>query len=300
MLSLSLYHWTDKLSSRKLCNRAFHLPNAENSPITEKKHLYGEKKKKRKDFWGKTTCEMDRVKVKTTQRKNPLIIQAATTPSIRMIASCWAWLRGDRIFSETQQNMGKGGAGRVFWCEANKGTTISSIKRRPKQTASAWGVGEWKEITVSMPCCVFTPPPFWAAGAASLAPAFLFSSVLPTSVLTFTEGCGPGYWVPHQWRRRRADFPCVPPWHASLVTSCLCWCQLAASAGRPHRSVKLSLCHRHPLPNMHWGWVSPPHVPLPPASLRACARSTQRMLLQEIVSKRSTIATFWSVNAQQM
>lgn len=28
--------------------------------------------------------------------------------------------------------------------------------------------------------------------------AFLFSSVLPTSALTFEEECGPGYWVPHQ------------------------------------------------------------------------------------------------------
>lgn len=50
--------------------------------------------------------EMDQVKVKSTQQKNKLIIQAATTPSIRMIASCEV--------TGTQENTGKGGAGRVF------------------------------------------------------------------------------------------------------------------------------------------------------------------------------------------
>lgn len=44
MLSLLVYHRTDEISSRKLCNRAFHLSDAENSPITEKEFSGGGKK----------------------------------------------------------------------------------------------------------------------------------------------------------------------------------------------------------------------------------------------------------------
>lgn len=111
-----------------------------------------------------------------------------------------------------------------------------------------------------MPCYVFTPPLFWVASAALLATTLLFSSAMPTSALTFKKESG--YWVPHQWRHSRVDCPCMAAWRALLVTSRLCWCQCAVSAGWPCRSFKFFSVITPPLPNMHWGWISPLSVPL--------------------------------------
>lgn len=113
-----------------------------------------------------------------------------------------------------------------------------------------------------MPCYVFTPPFFWVAGMVSLAITLLFSSAMPTSGLTFKKESGPGYWAPHQWRHGYVDCPSIAVWHALLVTSCLCWCQSAMSAGRPCRSSKSFSVITPLLPNMHWGWFSPLNVPL--------------------------------------
>lgn len=139
---------------------------------------------------------------------------------------------------------------------------LSVLLTVPTQTASLGGGSKWKKITVLMPCYVFTPPLFWVAGVVLLATSVLFSSALPTSVLTFKKESGPGYWVPHQWHHSHVDCPCIIVWHALLVTSCLCWCQLAVSAGWPCRSFRFFSVIKPLLPNMHWGWLSPLSVPL--------------------------------------
>lgn len=113
-----------------------------------------------------------------------------------------------------------------------------------------------------MPCYVFTPPLLWVADTALFAATLLFSSAMPTSALTFKKESGPGYWVPHQWRHGHVDCPCAAVWQASLVTSRLCWCQLAVSPGWPCRSSKSFSVITPLLPNMHWGSVSPQSMPL--------------------------------------
>lgn len=135
-----------------------------------------------------------------------------------------------------------------------------------------------------MPCYVFTPPLSWAAGVVLLAAALLFSSALPTSVLTFKKECGPGYWVPHQWRRSHVDCPYIIVWHALLVTSRLCWCQLAVSAGWPCRSFEFFSVITPLLPNMHWGWVSPLSVPLHSLPSKLAHKHTHHILLRLRVS----------------
>lgn len=295
MLSLSLYHWTDKLSSRKLFNRAFHLPNVENSPITEKEHSYGGEKKKKKRFLRENHLWNGSGQGENHTAKEPADHPGSNSSfnkdDCKLLSVAERW----QGFLRDAAEHGKRGRGAcvLIWGEQRDGYLCQKKQLRREESAS--------ESRLESRCHVV-----FSHVLGSLALAFLFSSALPTSVLTFKEECGPGYRVPHQWRRRRADVPCVTLWHASLVTSCLCWCQLAVSAGRLSRSVKLFLCHRHPLPNMHWGWVSPLHVPLLSSYLWGCTRSTHRIMLEVRVSsftsetKRSTIATFWCVNAQQM
>lgn len=79
---------------------------------------------------------------------------------------------------------------------------------------------------------------------------------LPTSELTFKGESGPGYWMPHQWLYGYADCPYIAGWHALLLTSCLCWCQFAVSAGWPCRSFQSFSVIMPFLPNMHWGGFS--------------------------------------------
>lgn len=91
---------------------------------------------------------------------------------------------------------------------------------------------------------------FVLSGERAFAPASLpFLFAMPASWLTFKRESGPGYGMPHQWRRSHADGPCISGWHTLLLTSRLCWCQLALSAGEPGRSSKsLSLSSRLFLP----------------------------------------------------
>lgn len=153
-----------------------------------------------------------------------------------------------------------------------------------------------------MKCHVFTPRLFWVAGVALLATAFLFSSVLPTSVLTFKKESGPGYWVPHQWGCSHVDFPCVTAWHTFLVTSCLCWCQLAVSSGWARRSVKFFVCHRAPSSQHAPGLGFTAVRALTLTSLRACAQTQMKYCwdqgcpssLQRHILKCSLIAAYWS------
>lgn len=66
--SLSLYHWTDEISSRKLGNRAFHLAVAENSSITEP-GLSGGKN----SVWTKPPLKMDLVKLEKKHIPKPSV-----------------------------------------------------------------------------------------------------------------------------------------------------------------------------------------------------------------------------------
>lgn len=139
-----------------------------------------------------------------------------------------------------------------------------------------------------------------------LALAFLFSSVLPTSVLTFKDECGPGCWAQHQ--RRLPQCSAV----TSITSDKL---SLLMSAGRvcgeaPRKRQTFSLSSSSSFPACTWGWVSPPLVPLPPASPPSlhtkppqphpccCCRRGCPSFAPEM--KPSAIATFRSVNAQQM
>lgn len=159
-----------------------------------------------------------------------------------------------------------------------------------------------------MPCYVFTPPLFWVAGVVLLATTILFSSAMPTSVLTFKKESETGYWVPHQWRHSHVDCPCIAVWHTSLVTSRLCWCQLAVSAGWPCRSFKFFSVIMPRLPNMHWGWVSPLRVPLYSLPFKLVHKHTHHVLLRLVASfslKNKSKRAPWSphtcvLNAQQM
>lgn len=114
MLSLSLYHWTDELSSRKLCNRAFHLSDAKNSPITQKDLSRAGKN----TVWGKLTLKWMWSMWRNNTYQNPVFIEATITPSITMITSCWAWLAVVLVFPRERSSN--------FVLE-NKGTTICSI-----------------------------------------------------------------------------------------------------------------------------------------------------------------------------
>lgn len=110
--------------------------------------------------------------------------------------------------------------------------------------------------------CFHTSPVLSGLCVVVLATTLLFSSAMPTSVLTFKKECGLGYWVPHQWRHSHVDCPCVAVWHALLVTGRLCWCQCAVSVGLPCRSFKFFSVITPLPPNMHWGGLSPLSVPL--------------------------------------
>ncbi len=246
MLSLSLYHWTDEISSRKLRNRAFHLAIAENSPITEP-GLSGGKN----SVWGKPPLKMDLVEVEEKHIPKPGVHGGNNNSlnnndhKLLNMAEWWQdflkelaehWCFKDR------------GVGCVLWFYQNKGRLFVLLTLCQHKQLRLRGGSKWKKITVLMPCYVFTPPLFWVAGVVLFATTLLFSSAMPTSVLTFKKKFGPGYWVPHQWRYSHVDCPCIAVWHASLVTSRLCWCQLAVSAGWPRRSSKFFLSSRLFLP----------------------------------------------------
>lgn len=94
--ALSLYHWADEISSRKLCNRVFHLSDAEHSPIMEKELSDGWVEGRLR----KTTSKNGSGQV-GGKTHTETFIEATTTPSITMITSCRAWLSGDRIFSKS-------------------------------------------------------------------------------------------------------------------------------------------------------------------------------------------------------
>lgn len=137
MLSLSLYHWTDKLSSRKLCNRAFHLPNAENSYHYRKGALVLGKKKK--IFEGKPPVKWIGSRWKPQSKRTRWSSrqqQLLHKDDCKLLSVAERWQGFLRDAAESGE---KGGEGRVFWFEANKETTISCQNEQLGREGSASG-----------------------------------------------------------------------------------------------------------------------------------------------------------------